>query len=976
MYPSLLPPLVVGAVAALLLVTFLVVARPVLRRLATRQMARRPTESLLVVVGSLLGTTLIVASLVVGDSLNRSVRQVAYDVLGPIDEYVRVPDPALGSQVAIRLSNLVHDPRVDGVLEVHGDQAAVVHYIGGRRLAEPRANIWETDLPAAAEFGGPGQSGLQVADPGRDGVVINTNLAKALQAHEGDTLVLYLYGRSVPVTVRDVVAAKGVAGMGAGASSNRNAFVPRGTLQGAALGSGRGPTTTVLVSNRGGVEGGAALTGQVRAVMAKALGPLAADGAIVHTPKQEVLDQAKKTGDQLGSLFLFIASFSIIAGIMLLVLIFVMLAEERKGQLGMLRAVGMRRRRVTGTFAIEGAVYGGIATLLGAGLGILIGRVVVVLAVNIMNGFSQGDNKLSIVFHVTPVSILNGVAAGFLVAFLTVVLTSVRIARMNVIAAIRDLEPPARRARRRWTVAAVVATALFVLLSVPAVSSSAGAGTLLYPTLAAVCALPLLRRVMAPKTAYTLVAAAVLAWGLLANVVRPHIYDDGSTTTYIVLGSMLSFAAVVLVSMHQEWLLRPMRPLIEKPSQAGLATRIAIAYPTARRGRTGATLAMYSLVVLVIVLLTQINAVVSAGVAGAVRDSTGGWSMRVDMNPSTPIPAAARTLTSGDYRGRIREVAPLVTALGQADDPLKRRTDLAPVMAIGISSPLGRSAPSLKERLPGLPNDAAAWRLVLRDPGYVLLDSFYASQGGPEGQTVEPGQKLHLTTNTGAVRTYTVAGVLNSGSAFYGLDNGEMRYPVLMNPSEVRLAFGVYARDTSLLLSLAPGVDRPALATELQGAFLRNGVVATDIPAEVEQSFVANRQLFQLMQGYLALGLVVGICGLGVVMVRAVRERRRTIGVLRALGFRARTVQWSFLTESTFVAVEGIVIGTLLGVLTTYLLYLKSPAFDTLTGGYPIAWAEIGITVGITLLASVLATFWPARRASKIRPAIAVRVAE
>ena len=44
---------------------------------------RRPGEAVIVVLGSLLGTALIVASLAVGDSLDRSVRQTAYDVLGP-----------------------------------------------------------------------------------------------------------------------------------------------------------------------------------------------------------------------------------------------------------------------------------------------------------------------------------------------------------------------------------------------------------------------------------------------------------------------------------------------------------------------------------------------------------------------------------------------------------------------------------------------------------------------------------------------------------------------------------------------------------------------------------------------------------------------------------------------------------------------------------------------------------------------------
>src|SRR4030095_12666847 len=66
----------------------------------------------------------------------------------------------------------------------------------------------------------------------------------------------------------------------------------------------------------------------------------------VETPKQDTLEAAKVAGGSVGSLFLFIGSFAIIAGVLLLVNVFVMLAEERKGELGMLRAVGMKRGRL------------------------------------------------------------------------------------------------------------------------------------------------------------------------------------------------------------------------------------------------------------------------------------------------------------------------------------------------------------------------------------------------------------------------------------------------------------------------------------------------------------------------------------------------------------------------------------------------------------------------------------------------------
>lgn len=112
-------------------------------------------------------------------------------------------------------------------------------------------------------------------------------------------------------------------------------------------------------------------------------------------------------------------------------------------------------------------------------------------------------------------------------------------------------------------------------------------------------------------------------------------------------------------------------------------------------------------------------------------------------------------------------------------------------------------------------------------------------------------------------------------------------------------------------------------------------LVATPIAADVRRMFAANTAFFRLMQGFLAPGMFVGITGLGVVMVRALRERRRTIGVLRALGFRARTIERSFLVESGFIAVEGVLLGSVLGVLTTWLMYQESAAFDGIRSGLP-----------------------------------------
>ncbi len=90
----------------------------------------------------------------------------------------------------------------------------------------------------------------------------------------------------------------------------------------------------------------------------------------------------------------------------------------------------------------------------------------------------------------------------------------------------------------------------------------------------------------------------------------------------------------------------------------------------------------------------------------------------------------------------------------------------------------------------------------------------------------------------------------------------------------------------------------------------------------------------------------------------------------------AKTVQRAFLTESLFVTLEGVVLGTALSIVTTYLLFENYELFQSAGGGFSIPWLSITILVVAATGASVLATVWPARQASPIRPAVALRISE
>ncbi len=124
----------------------------------------------------------------------------------------------------------------------------------------------------------------------------------------------------------------------------------------------------------------------------------------------------------------------------------------------------------------------------------------------------------------------------------------------------------------------------------------------------------------------------------------------------------------------------------------------------------------------------------------------------------------------------------------------------------------------------------------------------------------------------------------------------------------------------------------------------------------------------------MGLGIVVGIAALGVVSTRAVVERRQQIGVLRAIGYRRRMVQLSFLLEFSFVALLGTTLGIVLGLTLGYQAIndIRAEGADE-NIRFAVPWIQIVVIVSLTYVLSLLATFLPARQASRIYPAEALR---
>lgn len=931
--------------------------RPVWRRLAIRNAVRRPRETILVLLGSLLGTAIITGSFVVGETLEASIRRSAFTQLGPVDEVVQAPDAATAGRAEQAVAGL-EDAPVDGVVPMLTLQAAAVRP-GEDRRAEPRAQVMEVDFDAGRAFGGDAEAtGLEGPTPSGDQAAIGRDLARTLEVEEGDTVEVLAYGRTRAFTVERVLPRLGLAGFKVGfGSESPNLFVAPGTIADLAADPPPGaapPVPLVLVSNLGGVEEGAELSADVEARLDEAL-----DGLLVSVDpaKADLLEAADEAGAQFTELFTAIGFFSVLAGVLLVVNIFVMLAQERRSELGMLRAVGLRRSAMVASFSMEGWLYALASAAAGTVVGLGVGRLIVLVAAGIFA--DGGDFSLELRYTATFASIQSGFVIGFVISLVTVVLTSFSIARLNVIRAIRDLPEPV--GGRHRPVVLVLAALAFVgggLLTSSGLASEDAFGVLAGPALAGLGLVPLLRRFVPRRPLVTAVSGLVLAWAIACFDVASEAFENPEIWLFVVDGVILTGAAVALVSQNQDVLGSLVRRVAGGSS---MSLRMGLAYPLARRFRTGMILTMYALVVFTLTSITLFSQVFSTQIDDFTADVAGEFDLKVQSNAASPVAAADVAAVPG-----VAGVATLTTSLAEFSD--RDDADPTPWPVAGFGEEFVRLGPPvLDERPPGVDTDAEAYRAVLADPRLVIVDEFFLQDGGgPPDQGFEIGSELTIRDpSSGASRTLEIGAIAKSGFVFT---------PALMSADALTALAGPRAAPTLLYVDAEPGADPQAVAEDVNARFVANGADAVSFRKEVGDGLAQQEQFFRLMQGYLALGLVVGIAGLGVVMVRAVWERRRQVGVLRALGFQSRAVRRAFVAESMFVALEGIILGVVLAVVSSWRLLTNGAFGDGLA--FSVPWLQLILLVVLTAAASVLATIAPAQQASRIRPAVALRLAD
>jgi putative ABC transport system permease protein len=274
-------------------------------------------------------------------------------------------------------------------------------------------------------------------------------------------------------------------------------------------------------------------------------------------------------------------------------------------------------------------------------------------------------------------------------------------------------------------------------------------------------------------------------------------------------------------------------------------------------------------------------------------------------------------------------------------------------------------------RMEGLETDREVWTAVRDNSSLIILDGTFSPNiqmggGGPDdgnhgvsspSDIAKIGEDVTFRGPNGETVTKTVAGILKQffiNGVFMGKEGAAQSFNITFP--------AIYMFD------LVEDDKADEMAKIIERELGLDTVVLTTI---VKQITDMMEQFFNLFSAFMGLGLVVGIAGLGIITLRAVHERRMEIGMMRAIGFKRRSVTFSFLMESSFIALVGILLGSLLGILVGFNIWYDG--FRSIDFEFYIPWTRIIVVGIIAYVATAIFTIPPAYMASKVTPAEALR---
>ena len=380
-----------------------------------------------------------------------------------------------------------------------------------------------------------------------------------------------------------------------------------------------------------------------------------------------------------------------------------------------------------------------------------------------------------------------------------------------------------------------------------------------------------LRRYLPSRPVFTIGAGLMLAYWLLpasvSNRVLPNVGDGGPAMFFI--SGIFMVLYMTLIIMWNTDLILSFVGLFGRLSSRWLpAVKTAVAYPLASRGRTGMTIAMFSIVVFSLVMVKTIN--VNFLQLLLSNEATAGWDVKVTANSANPVDDLRTRLVGTnvdlanvDAFSKVETISDAKSLIRNPGAPTWSHDTINGMDATFMTD----SKIPLQARATGYDSNEAVWQAIQSGKPVAVVDTvafggggFGAGSGdaysapksaGTGSDAFQPFDVELRDAQSGAVHTVTVIGVIDTKvSTLSGLYMSQAAFDSIYDASDSNLFY--------LRLSAGSTQDATKMAKSVEASLQSSGVQAISIMDQVEDEDAFSNGFFALLQGFMALGLLVG----------------------------------------------------------------------------------------------------------------------
>ncbi|MGC9384140.1 MAG: ABC transporter permease [Kosmotogaceae bacterium] len=1001
----LINALVVAIAVAIVFIIISMLKNKIAFKIGFRNIFRRKADTVLVIAGSLIGTALIVGSFAMNDSFQKFIYSQIEKRFGEVDIVVTATveetnNPYIKYETIESLtSRLKGSDMVDGVMPIVAKDV-IVGIPGKTRNMESgfSETVWLMgfDSEKVSSFGSKeNEFDLKLQE---NGVIISEKLANNLDLKIGDELELmrdaslrFVFWTELPtVTVENIIKPEGVLGYQGTAMTNYGGSIittPENARK--LLGINIDDAfTELLVSNKGDYVSGAKHSSSVEQLIEE--NAPAGLSLKVNKIKEEQIEDVSQSNIDI--LFLALSFFAILAGVLLLANIYLMLAEERRTELGTLRALGYTRKKVSMVILYEGFFYSLLASMIGVTVGMGISKFLLDKFVNLFTNITslvpiEGAGQfgqtfqMSFSFYIKPQSIFYGFFLGLIVPMAVVLYSCRRISRMNIVKAVRGIpEYFTERSKQLIKYVAIAGFIIGLLVVIASYNSSSAVGFFI-GFVVAVLLFPFLFPEAFRRFLVTLSGIAAVIFTMFSNSIDIISSQSGdSLILMIAKGFTILFAGLLLVVYNLRIFEMLLTEIFKKFKESAGVFKVALAFAARNRRRTGLTIAMYALVIYIITLIS----IIPYSQEKNLQESRNLFFMGYDVGI-----VSMRSNSAGVEEYSEFDYITSSTGVRSISIGLKRASGMvSSFSAYVFDSDFGRvGLPELSNfrLIPevdrSVNNVEDLWNYMRDNPKTVLLNGAMSTIA-----SLEIGDKIDLYTITGN-RNLPMEQHSSRDSVEVGDELGEFTIIGSVKNSNLTFLSGFMISENALPEDSLNNATTIVLVnlmgdnTEEKQTHMKDLRTVTNSNAQIPL-FVDDlinimtqtiRGMIDILRSFLYFGMIVGIVGIAIIMVKALYERRRLVGMLKAIGFTKKMVFSSFWIETSFTVLIGILLGMITGALTSQELF-SSASFNGVNMAIP--WDQLlGMGV-IFYLISLMATFIPSYIASKMSPAKALRYFE